>query len=136
MSSHRTTGKTYCKSGLLALASQMGYSVRASRPVPYNWATPDEQAEFKEEAKREMDEYRRKGYHICCYDACAVTDSPTALRGIRTRGGTNTVGTNYSKESIQMLGVLEEDTLDILFSRTYKSDYTIRIVQWGDIQYF
>ena len=125
----KITGKTYCKSGLLALVSQMGYSVRAPRPVPYNSATPEEQAEFREEAKREIDEYRQKGHHMCCYDACAVTDSPTAQRGIRTRGGTDTVGTNYSKESIQMLGVLGEDTLEVLFSTTYKSDDTIRMLE-------
>lgn len=39
-------------------------------------------------------------------------------------------GTNYSKNSI--LGALEEDTLDIIFSRTYKSENTIRMIDHCD----
>ena len=121
----KETGQTYSKSGMLALASRMGYSWRGPRPVPYNSATPEEQARFKRDAKREMDRYREAGYKICCFDACAKKDSPTAQRGIRTRGGTETVRTNYSKKSIQILGVLGENTLDIIFSRTYKSEDTM-----------
>lgn len=122
------TGQKYTESGMLKLASRMGYSVRTPRPVPYNSATPEARAKFKKEAKQEMDEYRKAGYRILCYDACAKMDSPTARRGIRTRGGTETVNTNYSKKSIQMLGMLGENTLDILFSHTYKSEDTIRMI--------
>ena len=124
----KVTGQKYSKSGMLKLASRLGYSVRVPRPVPYNSATPEEQAEFKKNAKREMDEHREAGYKICCYDACAKKDSPTAQRGIRTRGGSETVSTNYSKKSLQILGVLGEKTLDILFSHTYKSEDTIRMI--------
>lgn len=124
----KMAGQRYSESGMLKLASRMGYSVRVPRPVPYNSATPEEQAEFKENARREMDEYRKAGYKICCYDACAKKDSPTAQRGIRARGGAETVGTNYSKKSMQMLGVLGENTLDIIFSRTYKSEDTVRMI--------
>ena len=124
----KETGQAYSKSGILKLTSKMGYSWRVPRPVPYNSATPEEQEKFKEETKREMDEHREAGYKICSYDACAKKDSPTAQRGIRTRGGSETVSTNYSKKSIQILGVLGENTLDIMFSRTYKLEDTIRMI--------
>ena len=121
-------GQTYSISGMLALASRLGYSWRVPRPVPYNSATPEEQAKFKEDTKQEMDKYREAGYKICCFDVCAKRDSPTAQRGLRTRGGTETVRTNYSKKGIHIFGVLGENTLDIIFSHTYKSDDTIRML--------
>ena len=124
----KETGQTYSISGMLALVSRMGYSVRVPRPVPYNSATLEEQAKFKSETKQEMDKYREVGYKICCFDACAKKDSPTAQRGIRRRGGTEIVRTNHSKKSIQILGVLGENTLDIIFSRTYKSEDTMCMI--------
>ena len=74
------------------------------------------------------DKHREAGYKICRHDACAKRDSPTAQRGIRTRGGSETVGTNYSKKSIQILGVLGENAFNIMFSRTYKSEDTMRMI--------
>lgn len=123
----KVTGKTYSKSGMLALVSRMGYSARSPRPVPYNSATPEEQAKFRSEIKQEIDKYRQEGYHICCFDACGITNAPAARRGIRTRGGTDTVDANSSKKRIQMLGLLGVDTLDMMFSNAYKSGDTIRM---------
>lgn len=128
-------GKTYSVSGLLKLVSRLGYSVRKPRPIPHNSATPQEQKKFKEEAYQEQTEYRKKGYTICCFDACAKTNSPTAKRGIRVRGGTDTVRTNHSKKSIQMLGILADQTLDIIFSNSYKSDDTIRMLEHARKKY-
>ena len=124
----KETGKKYSRSGMLKLSSRLGFSWRVPRPIPYDSATPEEQEKFKKEAKLEMDKHREAGYKICCYDACAKKDSPTAQRGIRTRGGTETVRTNYSKKGIQILGVLGENTLDIMFSHADKSEDTIRMI--------
>ena len=54
-------GVSYTKSGILRLASRMGYSVRGTRPVPYNSASPEEQAEFRETIHKEQMEYRKEG---------------------------------------------------------------------------
>ena len=122
-------GAKYSASGLLDLVSRMGYSVRKPQPVPYNSASPEEQAEFREATRRDQMEYRKRGYKVLCFDACAKTDSPSARRGIRTRGGSDTVSTNHSKKSIQMLGMLGDETLDLMFSKTYNSGDTLRMIR-------
>ena len=123
-------GEKYSASGLLDLVSRMGYSVRKPQPAPYNSASPEEQAEFREATKRDQMEHRKRGYKVLCFDACAKTDSPAARRGIRTRGGSDTVSTNHSKKSIQMLGMLGEGTLDhLMFSKTYNSGDTLRMIR-------
>lgn len=128
-------GKTYSVSGLLKMVSRLGFSVRKPRPIPHNSATPQEQEKFKEEVYQEQIEYQKQGYVVCCFDACAKTNSPTAKRGIRVRGGTDTVSTNYSKKSVQMLGILGDHTLDMMFSNSYKSEDTIRILEHARKKY-
>ena len=42
----KTNSRCHMVSGALQLAKRMGFSVRYARPVPYNSATPEEQAEY------------------------------------------------------------------------------------------
>lgn len=124
----RRFGETYSVSGLPGLVSRMGYPVGEPRPVPYNSAPPGAQAEFREATRQDQMEHRKRGYAVLCFDACAKTDSPAAKQGIRTRGGSDTISTNHSKKSIQMLGMLGDETLDLVFSDTYRSGDTIRML--------
>ena len=118
-------------SGLPGLVSQMGYSVRKPQPVPYNSASPEEQAEFREATRRDQMEYRKRGYKVLCFDACAKTDSPSARRGIRTRGGSDTVSTNHSKKSIRCRGCWGGDagSSDVQQDLQFRRHLTHRAIQ-------
>ena len=125
----RCLGEAYGASDLLDLVSPMGYPVREQRPVPHRSASPGERAEFRGATRLEQTEHRKRGHTVLCFEACAKTRSPSARRGIRTRGGSDTVSTNHSRKGMQMLGMPGDGTLDLMFSETYNSGDTMRMIR-------
>ena len=105
----------YSRSSALRLASRLGFSTRKPRPIPYNSATPEEQKEFIENAKTTIARWHAEGRHVAAVDACTLRDSPASRRGLRRRGGYDTVSINYSKKSTHVFGALGENTLKIHF---------------------
>ena len=66
----------------LRVANRLGFSVRKPRPVPYNGATPEEQAEFVEEIREIIARWRKEGRAVLAVDAAIPRDSPVSRRGI------------------------------------------------------
>ena len=103
----------YSKSSALRLAYKLGFSNRKPRPVPYNSATPEEQKEFIKNVRTTITRWYTEGRHVAAIDACTLRDSPASRRGLRHRGGHDTVSVNYSKKSTHVFGALVENTLKI-----------------------
>ena len=61
-------------------------------------------------------------------DAAAFVDSPASRRGIRRRGGRDTVKINYSKQSIKIIGALGKDTLDLQFHENLATENVIKLL--------
>ena len=83
--------------------------------MPYNSATAKDLAEYVEETVRQVREYDRNGFKIVFIDFAGFADSPASRRGIRRRGGRDTVKTNCSKKTVKVAGALGRGTLDIQF---------------------
>ena len=105
----------YGASGALRLTKKLGFSVRCARPVPYNCATPEKQDEYVCETIKMLKKYDSEHYKVVCVDAAAFVDAPSSMRGIRVKGGKDTVTINFSKKSIKIIGALGQDTFDMQF---------------------
>ena len=103
----------YSRSSALRLTSRLGFSTRKPRPVPYNSATPEEQKKFIDTAKTTIARWYEEGRHVVAIDACTLRDSPASRRGLRRRGGYETVSVNYSKKSTHVFGALGKNALKI-----------------------
>lgn len=108
-------GVPYSSRSAIRLAHRLGFSVRKPRPVPYNSATPEEQREFIEKGRTTAARWRAEGRTVVAVDAATLRDSPVSRKGIRRRGGRETVPVNHSKQSIHMIGALGDGTLDLQF---------------------
>ena len=120
----------YGASGALQLAKRMGFSVRYARPVPYNSATPEEQAEYVTKTIKMLKKYSRKRYKAVWVDAAAFVDAPSSTRGLRAIGGKDTVQINFSKKSTQIIGALGQGTLDIQFYQKIDADSVIAFLEY------
>ena len=65
----------------LRIAHERGFSVRKSRSIPYNGATPKEQAAFIKKAKNTVTGWNKKGRMVPAIDAATIRDSPVSRRG-------------------------------------------------------
>ena len=120
----------YGASGALQLAKRMGFSVRYARPVPYNSATPEEQAEYVTKTIKMLKKYSRKRYKAVWVDAAAFVDAPSSTRGLRAIGGKDTVQINFSKKSTKIIGALGQGTLDIQFYQKIDADSVIAFLEY------
>ena len=78
---------------------------------------------------KEMEAHTERGYKVVCLDAAALIDSPLSRRGIRRRGGHDTVKINHSKKSIKIIGALGRDTLDIQFHENLATGNVIELLE-------
>ena len=108
-------GVPYSSRSAIRLAHRLGFSVRKPRPAPYNSATPEEQREFIKKGRATAARWRAEGRMVVAVDAATLRDSPVSRKGIRRRGGRETVPVNYSKQSIHMIGALGDGTLELQF---------------------
>ena len=120
----------YGASGALQLAKRMGFSVRYARPVPYNSATPEEQAEYVTKTIKMLKKYSRKRYKAVWVDAAAFVDAPSSTRGLRAIGGKDTVQINFSKKSTKIIEALGQGTLDIQFYQKIDADSVIAFLEY------
>ena len=125
----------YGASGALRLTKKMGFSVRYARPVPYNCATPEKQDEYICETVKMLKKYDGKRYKVVCVDAAAFVDAPSSTRGIRVKGGKDTVRINFSKKSIKIIGALGPGTLDIQFHQKTDADGVIALLEYLRYRY-
>ena len=84
-------GVRYSADDALRLARRLNFPVRKPRPVPYNSATKEEVEKYVNDTVREIKAHAERGYKVVCLDAAALIDSPLSRRGIRRRGGRDTV---------------------------------------------
>ncbi len=103
-------GVQYSSRSAIRLAHQLGFSVRNLRPIPYNSATPEEQREFIKKGRATAARWRAEGRMVLAVDAATLRDSPVFRRGIRRRGGRETVPVNHSKQSIHITSTLVDCT--------------------------
>ena len=124
-------GITCSRRTALRTAHEFGFSVRKSRPVPYNSATPEEQAAFIEKARHTTTRWNKEGRMVLAIDAATIRDSPVSRRGLRRRGGKDTVPINYSKKSLHIIGALGDGTLDIQFHGNLKADSYVDLIEYA-----
>ena len=108
-------GVKYTASGALALAHNMGFSVRVPRPVPHN--TPDAEVidKYVSDTIQAITSHVAAGYSVYCMDAAGFADSPHSARGIRPIGGHETVKTNFHTSTTKAIGALGENDLFLDF---------------------
>ncbi len=123
-------GIRYSDSGALKLTRRMNFSVRGVRPVPYNSATAEDLAEYVEETIRQAREHDRNGYKVAFIDFAGFADSPASKRGIRRRGGRDTVKTNCSKKTVKVTGALGKSTLDIQFHESANTESVAALLEY------
>lgn len=92
-------GVPYSSRSAIRLAHRLGFSFRKPRPVPWNGATPEEQREFVRKGRATAARWRAEGWTVVAVDAATLRDSPVSRRGIRRRGGRETVPTTPSSPS-------------------------------------
>ena len=122
-------GVRYSADGALRLASRLNFSVRKPRPVPYNSATKEEVKKYVNDTVMEIKAHAGRGYKVVCLDAAALIDSPLSKRGIRRRGGSDTVNINYSRQSIKIIGALGRDTLDMQFHENLATGNVVELLE-------
>ena len=66
------------------------------------------------ETVKQVKEHDRNGFKTVFIDFAGFADSPVSRRGIRRRGGRDTVKTNCSKKTLKVAGALGKGTLDIV----------------------
>ena len=122
-------GIRYGDSGALRLTRRMNFSVRGVRPVPYNSATVGELAEYVQDTIRQAKERDGNGYKIVFVDFAGFADSPASRRGIRRRGGRDTVRTNCSKKTVKVAGALGKGTLDVQFHESANTESAVALLE-------
>ena len=74
--------------------------------------------------------YDSRHYKLLCFDAAGFVDAPSSSRGIRLKGGKDTVQINYPKKSFQIIGALGQGTLDIQFHEKVNSEAVIVFLEF------
>ena len=123
-------GIRYGDSGALRLTRRMNFSVRGVRPVPYNSATVGELVEYVQDTIRQAKERDGNGYKIVFVDFAGFADSPASRRGIRRRGGRDTVRTNCSKKTVKVAGALGKGTLDVQFHESANTESAVALLEY------
>ena len=98
--------------------------------MPYNCATPEKQDEYICETIKMLKKYDGKRYKVVCVDAAAFVDAPLSTRGIRVKGGKDTVQINFSKKSIKIIGALGLGTFDMQFYQKTDADSVIALLEY------
>ncbi len=124
-------GTTCSRRTALRVAHRLGFSVRKPWSIPWNGATPEEQAEFIEKARAIIARWKAEGRTVLAVDAATLRDSPTSGRGLRRRGGKAIVRTNHSKKSIHLIGTLGDDTLDLQFHEDLRAGIYASLVYYA-----
>ena len=122
-------GVPYSVRSAIRLVHRLGFSVRKPRPAPWNGATPEEQTEFINKGRSTAARWRAEGRTVVAVDAATLRDSPVSRRGIRRRGGRETVPVNHSKQSVHMIGALGEGTLDLQFHDDLSAGSYVELVE-------
>ena len=120
----------YGNRGALKLTARMNFSVRTARPVPYNSATKEELEEYVGRTVEAVKRHDGEGFKILFLDTAGVVDSPASKRGIRRRGGRETVPINHSKKSVKIVGALGMGTLDMQFHEKANSESVIALLEY------
>ena len=115
----------------LRIAGRLGFSTCKPWFIPYNSATPKEQAAFIEKMKETIARWKEEGRTLLAVDAVTLRDSPTSSRGLRRRGGKNIVRTNHSKKSNHLIGALGDGALDLPFHDNLKADGHAALVEYA-----
>ena len=115
----------------LRVAHRLGFSVRKPWSIPYNSATPEEQAEFIEKTKGTIARWKAEGRAVLAIDAATLRDSPTSGKGLRRQGKKAIVCTNHSKKAIHLIGALGDGTLDLQFHGDLKADSYVALVEYA-----
>ena len=123
-------GAPYGPSGALKLTARMNFSVRKTRPVPYNTATPEEIGAYVTRTVEAIRSHARLGYSVVCLDAAGLADSPSSSLGIRPRGGSETVGVNFSTKTTRIIGALGAGTLDVQFHEKADAPAVIALIEY------
>ena len=103
--------------------------------MPYNCATPEKQDEYVCETIKMLEKYDSEHYKVVCVDAAAFVDAPSSMRGIRVKGGKDTVTINFSKKSIKIIGALGQDTFDMQFHQKTDADSVIALLEYLRYKY-
>ena len=103
--------------------------------MPYNCATPEKQDEYVCETIKMLEKYDSEHYKVVCVDAAAFVDAPSSTRGIRVKGGKDTVTINFSKKSIKIIGALGQGTFDMQFHQTTDADSVIALLEYLRYKY-
>lgn len=115
----------------LRIAHRLGFSVRKPRPVPYNSASLEEQENFIKDMEVKISRWQKESRVTLAIDAATLRDSPASRRGLRRRGGSDTVKTNYSKKPLHLIGTLGDGTLDMQFHEGLKADNYIELIEYA-----
>ena len=115
----------------LRVAGRLGFSTCKPRPIPYNGATPEEQAQFVKEKEGTIARWRAEGRAIRSIHGTTLRDSPVSRRGLRPRGGRDTVCTNHSRKSTNLIGALGDGTLGLQFHENLKADIYIALLEFA-----
>ena len=107
----------------------MNFSVRTARPVPYNSATKEELEKYVNGTVEAVKRHDGERFKILFLDIAGAVDSPASKRGIRRRGGRDTVPINHSKKSVKIVGALGMGTLDIQFHEKANSESVIALLE-------
>ena len=99
--------------------------------IPYNSATPEEQAEFIRDNRDAIARWREEGRVVLAIDATTLRDSPTSSRGLRRRGKKNIVRTNHSKKAIHLIGALGDGTLDLQFHDNLRGEIYAAMAEYA-----
>ena len=114
----------------LRVAGRLGFSTCKPWSVPYNSATPEEQAEFIKN-RDTIARWREEGRAVLAVDATTLRDSPVSRRGLRRRGKKNVVRTNHSKKAIHLIGALGDGTLDLQFHESLKGESYVALAEYA-----
>ena len=115
----------------LRVAGRLGFSTRKPRPAPCNSATAEEQAQFVREREGAIARWKAEGRAIPSIHGTTLRDSPVSRRGLRPRGGRDTVCTNYSRKSINLIGAPGDGTPGLRFHENLKADSYIALLEFA-----
>ena len=126
---HEKFGVKYGNAGMLALAHRLGFSVRMPRSVPYNTPSQDVIDAYLSDTKEAFKWYLGHKYTPFCMDSAGIVNSPQPKRGLRRAGAKDVIGTNYSKQTLKVIGALGVDVLHIRFQDRAESDNAIAMLE-------
>ena len=117
------------QSGVLALAHQLNFSIKKSRPVHHKTAAPEVLKKYANETIISIKEHIAAGCTVLCLDAAAMRNSGSSARGICLRGGREIVSVNFSMVSTTMIGALGVDKCHINFCKSANSANVIEMLE-------